>query len=632
MEGMSMKRQQRNLGLARFVPMTALGLALLNGCDKPVQDDFKSEGGMSPDPTGIIEGEVLYIGPRPTCEYQGDKPTRVIGRVVLTMFIYDNPPPPVGRATTAENLLALSGDKVFELSDCAPNGAQPDYVNPIMRSVPFRWPQIELKEAARDFQIRGFYDYDEDMNPFFSVTNLPTAGDIAGAALANLQDPAKTFLRISMPAFDDAHDGYIKTGVTVALANPVWTERPAFRLSAGNWQLDAEQPLPLAIDYTILQPKTPETMKQTWELTCGARTTDCGFALESLDAASDGPKMAASGVNLDFSPQRYAFNVTPVDIKTVVPDGPDINKPDGIVDPHPLLGATLPVPFTLPFVILQRRAASPAATKIEAAAKIPPVTLLGAALPSEIETQKTFVGRMNIAVPPIAVVELDPNNPSCRVPYAPPGNSTATYEARVSVCHDLPTGVYGVNVLHGIAGGKPEAADPSVSANGQTIVGGGSSGQAWTLPNQLSDREQVGDNVLTHQGEDALFVVHDPHLDAQKSCETALDPASLMQRPVAYKQICAPGVNPLNQSAGLYGTPQGIDGNECLQQACCDNVKHLCRLPLCPMRTDAAVRGLPVRGSPTKVEPRVVDGVEVQVPDCVPFEIPDLCCGDVIIE
>lgn len=605
----------------------AMGLSLAAACDRPVQDDFKSEGGMAPDPTGIIEGSVLYMGPRPTCEYKGDQPERIVGRVVLTMFIFDNPPPPEGRATTAENLLVLAGDKVFKLSDCAPKDSPVDFASPIMRSVPFRWPQIELKEAARDFQIRGFYDYDEDMNPFFSVTNLPTAGDIAGAAIANLQNPAEGFLRISMPAFDKAHNGYIKTGVTVALANPVWTERPVFKLSDANRQLNAEDFLPVAVDYSILAPDTPKTLLQTWALTCDTKNApDCGLSLESLHAETDGPKLAAAGVNLDFSPQRYAFSVTPVDIKTVVDGAPDLAKPDGIPDPHPLLGATLPVPFTLPFVIFQRRAETPEQAKIEAAAKIPSVTMLGAALPSEIETKKTFVGKMNIAVPPIAVVELDPSNAACRVPYAPPGNSTATYEARVSVCHDLPTGVFGVNVLHGIAGGRPEQVDPSISDNGLAIVGGGSSGQAWTLPNQLADEGQVGeDGVLAHQGESGLFVVHDPKPDVQGDCTQAPDPANLnAPRPVMYKQICAPGTDPMNQSEGLYGTLKGIDGNACLLQACCDNVKHLCGVPLCDVRQE---RGLNVRKSPTSLATRKVGGQEVQVPNCVPFEIPDLCCA-----
>ena len=105
-------------------------------------------------------------------------------------------------------------------------------------------------------------------------------------------------------------------------------------ISENDRQLDAEQPLPLAIDFDIFEPLTSETLKQTWELTCGtAGTKDCGFTLESLDAVNDGPKMAASGVNLDFSPQKYAFNVTPVDIKTVIDGGPDLNRPDGIPDP-----------------------------------------------------------------------------------------------------------------------------------------------------------------------------------------------------------------------------------------------------------------------------------------------------------
>ncbi|MFT3927992.1 MAG: hypothetical protein QM778_36025 [Myxococcales bacterium] len=621
----------RNSRLARLVPMTAFGLSLLSGCDKPVQDDFKSEGGISPDPTGIIEGSVLYIGPRPACEYKGDRAESVIGRVILTMFIYDNPPPPEGRATTAENLLAISGDKIFSLQDCAPQGAGPDFAHPIMRSVPFRWPQIELKHDARDFQIRGFYDYDADMNPFFSVTNLPTAGDIAGAAVVNLKDTVPSFLRISMPSLDKARDGYIKTGVTVALANPVWTERPLFKLVDTDRQMGAETPLPLEVDYSILAPKTPETLINTWKLTCGTKDAPgCGFSLLSLDAAADGPKLAASGVNVDFSPQRYAFNVTPVDIKTVVDGGPDLNKPDGVVDPHPLLGATLPVPFELPFVILQRRPETPEQGKIETAAKIPPVTMLGATLPSETGTKKVFAGKMNIAIPPIAVVELDPTNPACRVPYAPAGNSTATYEARVSYCHDLPTGVFGVNVLHGIAGGQPQAADPSVSDNGLTIVGGGSSGQAWTLPNQLADETQVGEeNVLAHQGTDALFVVHDPNPGVQNDCKQALDPVLLQTRDVKYKQVCQPGQASGNESAGLYGTLKGIDGSECLQQACCDNVKHLCNLPLCEVYQE---RGLNVRKSPTSLTTRKVDGHEVQVPNCVPFDIPQLCCEDVIVE
>ena len=59
-------------------------------------------------------------------------------------------------------------------------------------------------------------------------------------------------------------------------------------------------------------------------------------------------------------------------------------------------------------------------------------------------------------------------------------------------------------------------------------------------------------------------------------------------------------------------------------------MKHLCGVPLCGLRSDSAVKGLNVRKSPTKVTPRMLEGREVQVPDCIPFEMPDLCCAGVV--
>src|SRR5512134_3849747 len=79
----------------------------LGACTQPSQDDFRSEGGIAPDPVGVIEGSVVYVGPPPTCDMDGDDPTRVRGRVILTLFEYDNPPPPEGRARSAENLLVI---------------------------------------------------------------------------------------------------------------------------------------------------------------------------------------------------------------------------------------------------------------------------------------------------------------------------------------------------------------------------------------------------------------------------------------------------------------------------------------------------------------------------------------------
>lgn len=624
--------KQTMLRLVRNAPGLLVAFGLSIGCGKPVQDDFRSEGGMAPDPAGVIEGSVLYMGPKPTCVYERGKAVRVKGRVILTMFRFDNPPPPEGTATTAENLLVIAGEQLFGKEDCLAKGAEIDLSERIMRNVQFRWPQIELTAEARAFQIRGFYDYDEDMNPFFSVKNLPTAGDIAGAAIVSLQDPSAGFLKIEMPARGKAHnDGYLKTGVTVALANHVWMERPAFKLAKGNWNLSSEATLPVTIDRTIFAPDTHRTLKLAWEQTCATPGEEgCGFALESLSEEHDGPLLEAAGVELDFNPLRYAFVVQPVDIKTVVPDGPDLPKADGVPDPHPLLGASLPVPFTFPAVIMQRRAQTPEQGVLEKAAGIPAVTLLGTSLPGEIETKKVFLDKMNIAVPAIAVVDLVANNTACRIPYLPPGSAANSYEDRISACAELPTGVYGVNVLHGVAGGVPSAVDESISDNGQVITGGGLSGQAWTLPNQLADPLQVGaENVLSHQGTDGLFVVHDPNPEDTTSCDQAWDPVFESLRDVTYKKVCRADEDPLSQSAGLYGTLKGVDGSGCLPEACCEAVEHLCGLPLCET---VDVRGLKVRASPTKLTERKFGGEMRSVPNCVPFPMPALCCpgaGDI---
>jgi len=55
-----------------------------------------------------------------------------------------------------------------------------------------------------------------------------------------------------------------------------------------------------------------------------------------------------------------------------------------------------------------------------------------------------------------------------------------------------------------------------------------------------------------------------------------------------------------------------------LQCDCCRPVRHLCDIPLCELVPSVANPGSMVRGSPT-----TVDG---NVPNCVPFEIPDICC------
>ena len=55
--------------LAALTAFCALGAA---ACDSPPIDLPRWLGGNSPDPTGVVEGTVLYSGPRPTCDFDAD--------------------------------------------------------------------------------------------------------------------------------------------------------------------------------------------------------------------------------------------------------------------------------------------------------------------------------------------------------------------------------------------------------------------------------------------------------------------------------------------------------------------------------------------------------------------------------
>ena len=78
-----------SLGLTSCLAFAALA------CNPPGIDP------NTPEPRGVMEGTVLYVGPKPLCHYEDGAPVAVRGRVVLTLFAFDNPPPPAGSATTA---------------------------------------------------------------------------------------------------------------------------------------------------------------------------------------------------------------------------------------------------------------------------------------------------------------------------------------------------------------------------------------------------------------------------------------------------------------------------------------------------------------------------------------------------
>jgi hypothetical protein len=608
------------------------------------QDDFRSEGGISPDPTAIVEGSILYRGPAPTCIYRDGRPTRVKGRVVLTLFQFDNPPPPAGTATSVENVKFINGDKLFALSDCAPEDSPPEGRPTISRATSFLWSSLELYEDARDYQIRGFFDADENMNPFFSISRMPSANDVIGAALSDFGAATPSLLRIGLPPQSAARDGFRGKGVIVSLGSVVRTELPKFKLSAEH-ALASNAVLTIPVDKT--KPSTePATCLRTPTAcidrrillenaranTCRSPSSDdCGLALEALTESESAGALAAAGLTPNFAIETTAFYTAPVDFVTVRKDAADLHMPDGIADPHPVLGASGGVGWFEPVVLMRRVPLSAAQAALEAEAGIPEVVLAGSVMldaTGDAPARSVFAGRMPVAVPPIAVVNLDPNRADCRIPYVPPGNVRTSYEARVTHCGELPTGLYGINVFAGVAGG--ESRDDLASDIGSSVMGGRSSGQAWTVPNELGDAEQVGAKQLSSQGGAGLFVVHDPDPATTGDCSVAVDPIAALLDPkagpvaVTLRGKCTEDPPPLNE-VGL-----GVDQAGCLPAACCDAVAHLCGVPLCPACDQDTCPGLVAQGLQVRSGPRGVRrGASAGKgrPDCVPFELPSQCCN-----
>jgi len=649
--------------------VAALGLA---ACASPPVDTFRSEGGAAPDPTGVMEGTILYIGPRPTCHMDAALGRMVPdGRGVLLLFAFNNPPPPAGAATTALNLLTVPGIEFFASeADCrTPETAGEQ----IMRSASFTWPQIELGHPGHpaEYQVRGFYDDDGDFNPFFSATNLPTAGDIGGGAVVDAQARIPEFVRIRFANQEDAPNGDVQSGVAVAFGQPISTERPIFSFVSG--ALNAEATLPTTTDVVAAEAELYELTRSHLHLmprdsagdTTQQGTMRCVMLQEgdgSCTSESCQMCMAAAtgGINLGFDDAvKYAWYVRDIDANG-----------DGRVDPHPILGETNGIMWQTPGVILQR-----AQSELELEAGIPPILMLPTVRPTQTGFVKVFYPDIDVAIAPVAVVQTHPLDTSCRIPFITPGNITPFYERVTADCQEVPSGRYAVNVLHGIAGGIPlgggirscdAMATPTgcigtevcmsgscqmVSAlsphTGRDIFGGLYSSQAWSIPNELGfmgdgvnprlgPLQQVDSPYWSTQGIPGMFIVQDPdpgdtvgRLDGRDGCQQALDPTTGATRDIVYTDFSEFPIPP-NPALGLPGVNRTPDEE---RELCCAGVRHLCDVPLCPSEeihrdpADDASETFNVRSTPTSLSPRTMpDGTTRQIPNCVPFLMPAACC------
>lgn len=628
-----MARLQQN-----FVLLTC-ALALL-GCDPPNTDPGP---GSVPEVSGVIEGTILYTGPRPTCVARSGAPPSVLGNVILLLFRADNPPPPQGDATSAESLLVVRGDELFGPGDCLPESpSASERAEVITRGAAIIWPDLALgtSEAGVDYQIRGFFDRDADFNPFHSVRRLATKGDIAGGVFIDATASPPELARIHFDALDARPNGQVVDGVAVTLGAPVNTELPASTLGEGTRALSAEATIPSTTDPVMRE-------SALWEQT--------RMRLSLIDPTSQDwtQTFRAAGMSIDPHPSGFGFFVLPVDA-----DG------DGVQDPHPTLGAA-GIKWEHPIVIL-RRARNP----VELAVGIPDAVIVGAVRPTQTGSKRTFAPDIDVIAAPIAAVTLAPD-PACRVPYIPPGNQPAeTYERIPVECQELPTGNYDVNILTGIAGGRaldyrrqivdetPSLPAPIVDAlvaartdSGWIIEGGSYSSQAWSIPNELGCPDPYRPNALDEDGNPITVsqVDEDPHTHCgppEGPCDDAGTNMHCSQGPAGRFSVVDP--DPSNAPDPRASTPgRGVATCESaystedmmprairyqdVPDACCAPIAHLCGLPLCPLRNASALAGDgDVRAIRELREPGVdytVDEDGTITPHCVPFLMPASCCG-----
>ncbi len=621
---MSPRSKTFRLGLRRtgaLLPCLALTAFCLSACEEPPVDS------NTPAPAGVMEGTVTYLGPRPTCEYDENTgvPLKAVGRVILTLFEYDNPPPPEGSATSALNLLAIPGDQLFSnlAQVCLPQGATPTPGEIISTSVDFTWPELPLGTGRPvSYRVTGFYDYDQSFNPFFSITQSPTAGDMAGAAVVDPLAASPEIARIEFGTQAQYPAGQLVSNVSVTLGLHIDTEPPIFYGTSTN--LGSE---------SSFVPSLSGTAKTEEELLVANETvlhlypnTGTPADVELLDALS------AANLTFDFGAGKpeYAWYVRGVDV-------------DGVAgtDNHPLYaGAIAEFKHLFPIVLLRRRM-----NTIETASGVPTVimmTIVPQNVTSEIATPyaegQVVFPDIRVAVPPLAVaITNSALGEICRVPIFAPGSAANLFTNPdtgapiVAECQELPTGRYEYTALNGLAG-----------TAGFTLPGQFSN-QNWTAPNALGDPAQfiepgtdpnapiptscADSRCAIEQSLTNAFLVHDTDAatygarrrDGDTACATS-NTLFGQNVPIPDPSWNEPGVN-----AFIAADPNDeFETVEQVQAACCEPIRHLCDVPLCPAET--TLTGETIYGAPTSATEIDWDGERRQKPNCVSFLMPRACC------
>lgn len=226
--------------------MTLLAVALSQCDPPPIQRNCNQDASVAcpylNDPSGRIEGTLIYRGPPPP-----ESPSRrgvASGRVVLLLFEYNNPPPPQGSATSAISVQTINASQLFASAVRNTDGT-------VTATIPFQFPGITRPGV---YQLRAFYSRNETIHfdrngasldvpsgfhPLFSVRNGPVQGDVVGGAIEDPNAPIPRFVPIRIGDAVDENgrtryvmpvEGSVADHVTVYLGRQLPTERPIFRI------------------------------------------------------------------------------------------------------------------------------------------------------------------------------------------------------------------------------------------------------------------------------------------------------------------------------------------------------------------------------------------------------------------
>lgn len=502
-----------------------------------------------------ISGRFTYEGPPPLCN-RG----QLLGQFVF--LLYQDPiRRPLEGVDAPIAIRTLDASFVFDATtDC-----DLDPFLDIERTQSYvldRFGPTRTLLEETDFRLVVMYDHDDSYDPNDPIRSQPNREDVFGAAYTTVE--SRRFARLSFGPTAMFPDQRI-TDVDITVDALVHSEVPAFRVAPGT----------TALSSTAIMPN--DDVQMDWE--------------DQLLGLTD---MRLEVLPADTEPWR-----TILDRRNIVFES---DPPRGFwsraVDPartlgalrHPVFGVKAPafrpagLDWLTPFTVMKR-----VRSQAEQDTRVPEVFLVPLTRPS-LEDKQVFSPTVDMLVPPVALVELDPELPTiCQIPYMAPGNFADAFEDVPTECQELPTGDYEITIQHGVAGGVVNTVSTQFSDIGIRVDDDEYIGQSWTIPNALG-------TDLSDQGTGGYFRVVD------------IDPGS---GPDPDATDAGHGVAECTNAPDRAnaGDLRAIVRRE-VPLACCANIRHLCGIPLCD--GESGVRSATSAGGGR--------------PNCMPFLLPKTCC------